>query len=122
MKNWSWNPLTWVRYFSTHKQSRSWIGHGISTAVAGLVCSFVGLIWSIPMILGYTIGTVLMGSYYIFVREPLDLVMHMRENHDDVSFAGDEGPLHFEMDRVADSVGPGCVAGSAVIAFLLSLF
>ena len=120
MKKFSWNPLTWKTYFSTEAQTRSWIGHGVATILVGLVGGLVAWIWISPL-LGYVIFTTLTALYYIRIREPLDLLMHMREGHEDVSYEGDAGPIHYKIDRVGDSVAPGAVAGSAWIAFLLSL-
>lgn len=120
VQNWTWNPLKWKEYFSTGAQHRSWLGHGVGTAVVGLVGALVGWYWIAPLV-GFTLAASLMAIYYILIREPADVIDHIEQGHDDVSYAHDHGPIHFKTDRWGDSVGPACVAGTAWLCLLLSL-
>ena len=116
---WNWNPLTWYGWFS-HKQVRSWVGHGVTTLAAAAVMT---LIWRPGGSAHFALAlwASVPAAYYVFVREPMDLAKHLAKGSTNIAYDADSGPLTPQQDRIGDSIAPATSAVALWLSWLMGV-
>ena len=81
----------------------TWIGHGLVEWGLSIVGTLIGLFWAVPLFGGW-LGATAGAGYFLFVREPMDKLLHLLiKDYDTPQYKQGVTP---RVDKVGDTISP----------------